>query len=284
MAEGPCLQKTLFLLRNDSSAILRGSMNLKQEESNWSDGSKKSPTFLQRLAVRESPRGMRVMRQRWSDLLFLHWPIDPEPIQSRLPAGLHVDLFDGRAWIGVVPFGMERVHPVGLPPVPWISWFLELNVRTYVHDESGRPGVWFFSLDCNQPAAVEVARRFFHLPYNHARMSSRDQSGEIHYSSQRKGSNQISRFCYRRPLHAAPAADNSLEWFLVERYLLFTTDRAGRIRCGRVHHRPYHIEQADCSAWSTEPLRENGFPTPDSPPASMLVAEPVEVSIYPLQL
>jgi uncharacterized protein YqjF (DUF2071 family) len=223
------------------------------------------------------------MRQRWSNLLFLHWPIEADLIRSRLPKGLHADLFDGKAWIGIVPFSMQRVHPVGLPPLPWISWFLELNVRTYVHDENGRPGVWFFSLDCNQPLAVEVARRFFHLPYNHARMSAEFQGGEFLYSSQRKGSEATSRFRYRPPIQAEPARDRSLEWFLVERYLLFTTDRAGRIRCGRVHHKPYRIQHADCTEWTAEPIRENGFAGPGGPPVSMLVAEPVDVSIYPLE-
>jgi len=258
-------------------------MKFEQAEIDWTGGATdKTPSFLQRLSVRESPPGKPVMRQRWSDLLFLHWPIDPEFIQSRLPSGLHVDLFEGKAWIGIVPFAMERVHPVGLPPVPWVSWFLELNVRTYVHDDSGRPGVWFFSLDCNQPLAVEVARRFFHLPYNHARMSKNYETGEIIYTSRRKDSSIVSRFRYRRPMHAEPARDRTLEWFLVERYLLFTTDRAGRIRCGRVHHKPYRIDRADCSEWTAEPIRENGFAGPGGPPVSMLVAEPVEVSIYPL--
>lgn len=242
----------------------------------------RTPTLLQRLSLRQPPLGRPVMRQRWSDLLFLHWPVDADVIQSRLPAGLHVDLFDGQAWLGVVPFAMQRVHPVGLPPLPWISWFLELNVRTYVHDESGRPGVWFFSLDCNQPVAVEVARRFFHLPYYHARMNAEFAGGEIVYSSRRKGSDTVSRFRHRRPVHAEPAREGSLEWFLVERYLLYTADRAGKIRSGRVHHEPYRIEVAKCSEWSSVPIGEDGLGRVDGPPVSMLVAEPVDVAIYPL--
>lgn len=241
-----------------------------------------APAFRQRLSMREPPRGRPVMRQQWNKLLFLHWPIEASLISSRLPKGLHIDLFDGTAWIGIVPFSMECVHPVGLPPLPWISWFLELNVRTYVHDDAGRPGVWFFSLDCDQPVAVEIARRFFHLPYNHARMSANSQGGDILYSSQRKGSQAISRFRYLLPVDAKPARDHSLEWFLVERYLLFTSDRAGRIQSGRVHHNPYLIESASCPEWSVEPIRENGFPSPCGSPVSMLVAEPVDVNIYPL--
>lgn len=243
----------------------------------------RSPTPLQRFSLQRSPSARPVMRQRWNDLLFLHWPIDADVIQSRLPAGLHVDLFDGQAWIGVVPFAMQRVRPAGLPPLPWISWFLELNVRTYVHDESGRPGVWFFSLDCNQPISVEVARRFFHLPYYHARMNAEFAGGEIVYSSRRKGSDTVSRFRYRRPVRAAPAREGSLEWFLVERYLLFTADRAGKIRSGRVHHEPYRIEVAECNGWSSAPIGEDGLGQVDGPPVSMLVADPVDVRIFPLE-
>ena len=242
----------------------------------------KALTHLQRLALRQVPAGRPVMRQRWSDLLFLHWPVDPDVIRLHLPSGLHVDLFDGQAWIGVVPFAMERVHPVGLPPLPWVSWFLELNVRTYVHDDSGRPGVWFFSLDCSQPIAVEIARRFFHLPYQHARMSRELSNGELVYTSRRQGSDMVSRFCYRRPVNAKPAREQSLEWFLVERYLLFTADRGGKIRSGRVHHQPYRVEEAKCTEWSSVPVEEDRLGRLVGPPASMLVAEPVDVRIFPL--
>lgn len=222
------------------------------------------------------------MRQRWSDLLFLHWPVDPKVLKPYLPERLHADVFDDQAWIGVVPFAMERVRPVGLPPLPWVSWFLELNVRTYVHDESGRPGVWFFSLDCDQPIAVEVARRFFHLPYHHARMSADLHGGDVIYSSQRRGTEIASRFRYRRAVGAEPARPQSLEWFLVERYLLFAKDRAGKLRSGRVHHHPYRIAQADCTEWSSQPIRDNDLCRISGPPASMLVADPVDVTIYPL--
>lgn len=227
------------------------------------------------------------MRQRWAGLLFLHWPVDPALIAARLPAGLHVDTFEGQAWLGVVPFFMERIRPVGLPPLPWLSWFHELNVRTYVHDESGNPGVWFFSLDCNQPLAVEIARRGFHLPYQHAVMRSEISEGRIRYSSRRKApAAREAEFDYATPQVTHPAVPGSLEWFLVERYLLFSTNPTnptGALFCGRVHHQPYQIAAADCTRWSTEPLRLNGFPEPSETPPSMLTAATVDVTIFPLR-
>jgi uncharacterized protein len=237
----------------------------------------------QRLAARQRPPGPVVMRQRWNKLLFLHWPLHPALIQSRLPPGLHVDTFGGSAWLGVVPFFMERVRPVLLPPVPKLSWFLELNVRTYVHDDSGRPGVWFFSLDCDQPVAVELARRLFHLPYEHAEMNATVDGGRVSYHARRLGdpARQPAHYQFGPAEKPAPAAPGTLDWFLVERYLLFAKGPGGNLFSGAVHHFPYHIARADCPAWSAEPLAWDGFPVPHGPPASMLIAEPVDVKIFP---
>ena len=243
-----------------------------------------TPTPEQRLAVRVAPHKFPVMLQRWAGLLFLHWPVDPALIAARLPSGLYVDTFDGKAWLGLVPFFMERVRPAGLPALPWLSWFHELNVRTYVHDEMGNPGVWFFSLECDQPVAVEIARRGFHLPYQHASMRSTKSSGRIDFSSQRKlPGTACSKFEYASPKITRPAEIGSLNWFLVERYLLFSSRPSGQIFCGQVHHLPYQISPADCSHWSTEPLRLDGFSEPTEAPASMLVAAPVDVKIFSLK-
>ncbi len=241
------------------------------------------PTAQQRLAARECPSGFPVMKQRWAGLAFFHWPVDPETISSRLPPGLHLDTFEGKAYIGIVPFFMQRVRPIGLPPLPWLSWFHELNVRTYVFDEKGNPGVWFFSLDCDQPIAVEIARRAFNLPYRHAAMSS-TTGDEIHYRSRRKNLPlPEASFRYSTPSSPEPAAPGSLDWFLVERYLLFSTDAESNLHTGRVHHSPYLIEQATGTGYSTMPFTLNGFPEPTSPPASVLLANPVDVTVFPLR-
>ncbi|MGL4399285.1 MAG: YqjF family protein [Luteolibacter sp.] len=243
------------------------------------------PSPAQRLAACQRPPGFPVMRQRWAGLLFLHWAVDPALIAGRLPLGLSVDTFDGMAWLGVVPFYMERVRPVGLPPVPWLSWFHELNVRTYVHDAEGNPGVWFFSLDCNQPIAVEIARRGFRLPYEHAVMSSVKSGNRIQYHSRRKISGGLdAAYDYETPATTQAAAPGTLEWFLAERYLLFSSNPSGDLFCGRVYHTPYQIAPAVCTRWSTEPLRLDGFPEPAEAPPSMLVAAPVDVEIFPLRL
>ena len=105
-----------------------------------------------------------IMRQKWHDLLFMHWPVASSDLRDKIPAALEIDIHEGSAWVGVVPFRMTGVHPRWMPPVPGTSAFAELNVRTYV-TENGKPGVWFFSLDAASALAVAAARRWFHLPY-----------------------------------------------------------------------------------------------------------------------
>ncbi len=243
-------------------------------------------TMAQRLAERERPAGEPVMRQRWAHLLFLHWAWDPAAIQANLPPGLTVDLHEGRAWVGLVPFFMERVRPRGLPAVPGLSNFLELNVRTYVHDAQGRPGVWFYSLDANQWLAVKIARTLFHLPYEHAEMTANLSAGdgEIDYRVRRKGSEHESRFRYGTAGPTRAAAPGSLEFFLVERYRLFAWDaRRGRLLTGRVQHTPYQIGAAATATWDDTMLRLAGFEPDGCEPGHRCMARAVEVEIWPME-
>jgi hypothetical protein len=238
--------------------------------------------MTQRLALRQRPNGWAVGRQRWSHLLFAHWAVEPGVIQATLPRGLFVDTFGGSAYLGIVPFFMERVRPAWLPPLPGLSWFLELNVRTYVHDAAGNPGVWFYSLDCNQPLAVAIARRFFHLPYFHARMSAFEQGATTCFQSRRRdAASAESRYVWEPATDGTPAGAGTLEFFLVERYLLYATDAHGGLYSGRVHHAPYRIATPKVSEFSVEPARAAGFAL-SGPHASLLAAGAVDVTVFPL--
>ncbi len=227
------------------------------------------------------------MRQRWADLLFLHWRLRPEEVQGTLPPGLRVDAFAGAAWVGVVPFFMEAVRPAGLPALPWLSSFLELNVRTYVRDAAGRPGVWFYSLDCARWPAVEIARRGFHLPYEHAAMAARrEPGGEIQYRCQRLPRQRFgaAEYRYRGVGPVREARAGSLEHFLAERYRLFSWNpRRRRLYTGEVWHRPYPLQAAEVTQWSAQPLAWNGGFLPEGPPAAQHYSSGVEVGIFPLR-
>jgi uncharacterized protein YqjF (DUF2071 family) len=108
------------------------------------------------------PSSPWVMQQVWHDLLFAHWPLPHDLLRPLIPAQLELDRFDGQCWVGVVPFRMSGIRGRGMPALPGLSRFPELNVRTYV-THGGKSGVYFFSLDAANLPAVWVARKFYHL-------------------------------------------------------------------------------------------------------------------------
>lgn len=187
------------------------------------------------------------MKQSWHDLLFAHWPIDATMLRPHIPAHLEIDTFEGQAWIAVVPFTMTGVRPRLIPALPWLSAFPELNVRTYV-TTGGKPGVWFFSLDADNPVAVWAARRSFHLPYFRARMSSKIDEGCVTYHSERRhrgapSGEFIARYqALEEVFHAIPG---SLEHFLTERYCLYAASSRGNVYRGEIHHGPWPLQRAE---------------------------------------
>src|SRR5258708_2809423 len=122
------------------------------------------------------PKEPWIMTQNWDDLLFAHWSVPVEAMRQVVPAVLPLDTYDGKAWIGVVPFGISSFRPRWVPPIPGLSYFPELNVRTYVTVQD-KPGVYFFSLDTNSPPSVVGARLWYRLPYFLARQSMRSKDG-----------------------------------------------------------------------------------------------------------
>jgi uncharacterized protein YqjF (DUF2071 family) len=234
--------------------------------------------------------GRMVMRQSWRDLLFLHWPIDPAEIQRMLPDGLTVDLFEGRAYIGLVPFSMRNVRPVGVPAVPYLSHFHEINVRTYVHRDGRDPGVYFFSLDAANRIAVLIARLAWGLPYFNADIRLRREGDQIAYESRRRpgwGATAAARSSVRYAPAGipGPAAHGTLDHFLVERYLLYA-GVAGALRIGQVHHTPYPLQGATLSALTDTLVASAGIKLPvgaGSSPPLVHYASGVDVEIYPLR-
>lgn len=180
----------------------------------------------------------------WSDLLFMHWPVKVSALRSLVPANLEIDVFDGEAWLGVIPFMMSDVRPRLLPSALAFR-FPELNVRTYVRHEH-KSGVWFFSLDAASYLAVWTARRFYHLPYQLAKMSTFSRGEFIEYRSQRVGVTDAQLRCRYRPV-GAPVhfRAGTLDSWLTDRYCLFATNGRGEIFRGDIHHEPWPLQPAE---------------------------------------
>src|SRR5215216_421466 len=206
------------------------------------------------------PRPLWLLAQRWSDLLFAHWPVDPANLARRLPAGVKPDLYDGCAWLAIVAFRMVGTRPAAAPRRPTLAPIPELNVRTYVL-VGGVPGVWFLSLDASSPVFVTAGRALYGLPYRLARMTTLVEGERVHYLSSRSGSAFAASYEPRGP--AMSTRPGSLEHFLVERYRLFS-ERRGRLITAVVTHAPWPLRPAsariDVNRMAPSGLRFEGDP------------------------
>jgi uncharacterized protein len=246
------------------------------------------PTINKRIEARQKPKnGIPAMHQKWRDLLFLHWSYDPIKLQKTLPEGLFVDTFNNMAYIGITPFFLYDVKPKFLPSVKAVSEFSEVNVRTYVYDKDGTPGIYFYSLDANQPLAVELAK-FFYLPYYHAAIESRKEghTDSIFFKVKRENTpdDTISEFIYKMLGTEKFAESGSLEFFLTERYFLFSHNKEkDQLYRGRVYHMPYPLYNTTVIKYDTNLLMLNGFDIAAVSPDHIIASSGVDVDIFNLE-
>jgi uncharacterized protein len=239
------------------------------------------------------PPGSWLMAQTWVDLLFAHWPLDPKVLERVLPPELPLDLWEGQAWLGVTPFEVRNLRLRPTFPIPRLSSFPEINVRTYV-TVAGRPGIYFFSLDAARAPAVAAARRTYRLPYFKARMGiertggdSRDAGdGAIRYRSERSGPEgdapgAIFRATYR-PLEPVQSPAGSLEHWLTERYCLYTLDERRRILRGEIHHPPWRLRTAEAEIEQNTMAEQIGTALASQPLLHFAARQ--EVVFWPLRL
>ncbi|MBI1310941.1 DUF2071 domain-containing protein [bacterium] len=242
---------------------------------------------IDRLSVTRRPDESAIGFHKWANLSFIHWRVDAELLRPLVPPLLEIDTYGGDAWIGLVPFTLTGVRPWWSPAMPWLSAFHETNVRTYVHRDGRDPGVWFFSLDAARLIAVEIARRFWHLPYFHARMSLQREERTVDYASarrdrrcQQRAELQIRTVIEDAETHSAEPG--TLEHFLAERYLLYCSQPNGRLYCGRVWHSAYPLQAARLEQCRQSLLSVAGVPVPENPD-HVLFSPGVTVDIFPLK-
>jgi uncharacterized protein len=220
-----------------------------------------------------------VMAQTWDELLFAHYRVPAKALRRLVPQQLELEEHDGTAWLGVTPFVLTGFRLRGTPPLPALSSFLELNVRTYVTVD-GKPGIWFFSLDASSRLAVEAARITYRLPYHHARISVGRSGDRVAYSCERAADPERKfEGRYRAAGDVFNAEPRSLEWFLTERYCLYAVDQ-GRLHRAEIQHPPWPLQLADAE------IAANTMP----PPEIELEGEPLfhfsrrqDVLIWPLR-
>ena len=238
-----------------------------------------SAGLLDRITPTQRPAGRAAGTQKWRELLFLHWSFPLDVVRPLVPAALEIDPWDGRAWIGLVPFAMREIRSSWMPRWPSFN-FLETNVRTYVH-QRGEPGVYFFSLEASSWLAVKVARAVWQLPYFHASMRATQDAGVIAYESMRRGDGPFMRARWRVGPAIGASRVGTLEHFLLERYVLFSLGRSGRVRRGQVHHVPYPAQHATLESLEQTLVSAAGLPLdPTTPPETVHYAEGVDVEVF----
>ena len=212
------------------------------------------------------PTNPWVLKQSWNDLLFTHWPVARDRLRELVPSFLEIDTFDNEAWLAVTPFRLTDLSPRGMPAMPWISAFNEINVRTYVVCQ-GVPGVYFFSLDADSAIAVGGASTMFHLPYFLADIRMGDDRGRLTFKS-RRISGGAAEFDVE---YAAAGAlfeprRGTLEYFLTERYCLYTQDSAATAYRVEIHHKPWQLQAAEANVAFNSMAEAAGIRLPSMAP------------------
>jgi uncharacterized protein YqjF (DUF2071 family) len=230
------------------------------------------------------PREPWTMAQTWESLLFAHWAVPADTLRVLVPSSVDLDTFDGHAWLGVTPFFVSSARVRGLPSAGPLATFPELNVRTYVSVED-KPGVFFFSLDAAHALAVRAARQWYRLPYYTADASIDAVAMPVRFRSRR-----TERRAPAAELDVvyAPRADvfrtrpGSLEWWLTERYCLYTTGPGTRLWRAEIHHAPWPLQIADVNIRSNTMGDWLGLPLSE-PPLLAHYSGRLDVRLWPLR-
>ena len=227
------------------------------------------PAAIDRLTPARRPAGPSLARQRWRQLLFLHWEVPAAALQARLPAPLVVDTFQERAYVGLIALTMPEVRLCWLPSMPPLTRLHSLNLRTYVHRDGREPGVRFFSLDTTHPLAVIAGRLGWRLPYHLAAVRRQREGRTLAFRSRRllpgpRPAQLVARCRVGAALGAAQPG--TLEHFLVERYLLYADCDARGLRVGQVHHPPFALYRAGVESLDETMLRAAGLDVPRTEP------------------
>lgn len=220
-----------------------------------------------------------VMKQQWRDLAYIHWAYEPAVVQALLPEGIDVDTFDGKAWVGLIPFSMRNISFPFIPPVPYFGSFPEVNVRTYVK-RNGVPGVWFFSLDVNRLIPAVFARTTYFIPYCWGKASHKKVEVKLITSVARRWPSKSSSHI-ELSIGERIESPSDLAHFLSARWGLYSKGFGGKLRYAPVDHEQWQLYEASIVGLDDHLVTAAGLPAPTgeahvmfSPGVSVRIGKP----------
>lgn len=175
--------------------------------------------------------------QEWNDALFLHYKVDEDLLKPLIPSSLAIDTLHGEAWVSVVMFKMEHIRPRLLPAVPSISFFNEVNIRTYVIRDN-KAGVYFLDIIADNWLSCALAKAFSGLPYKYQKIS-RSQS-----------SFRSDNLTCKYEIGMCLQEKDEHDLWLTERYCLYNQSKKGELYRYDIHHLPWSINELSISDFS----------------------------------
>ena len=229
------------------------------------------------------PQSRAVMVQTWHDLLFAHWPVPADVFKEKMPAGVELDTFGGQAWLGVIAFRLSDVRLNGIRAFPFVSHFPEVNVRTYVTRDA-KPGVFFLSLDADNPLGIALAKTWFRLNYYQAQIEMKACNSGIDFRSRRRQRGALGaqfEVTYRPCGPQFRARGGSLEAWLTERYCYYAEAHSRLYRC-EIHHPPWRLQMAQAEIRSNTMALSHGIELPATEPL-LHYCRKMQALIWPLR-
>lgn len=217
-----------------------------------------------------TPVRRAVMWQRWENLVYVHFEVDPDIVRAIIPVGLEVDTWEGKAYVGLIPFQMRGISLPRMPAVPYLGTFPEVNVRTYVVRD-GVPGVWFCSLDINRLLPTLVARGAYSLPYCFGEVRHKRRGDIVTTTVRRRWPRVDSPATTTLEVEVGELIDEptDLEHFLSARWGLYSATRRGTLRYAAVDHEPWPLYRAGLRFLDDQLVSMAGFGPPPGEPLVM---------------
>ena len=173
--------------------------------------------------------------QEWNRTIFLHWQVDIEELKKFVPNEIEIDLFEGKPWVSLVAFTMEKIRPKYLPAFPPISNFDEINIRTYVKFKN-KTGVYFLNIEGGKKLSCKISKLISELPY---RFSKTKRTSNKYSSSNSKYGDEFNiDFSIGKKMEGK----SKLDHWLTERYALFQNTKTS-INEFEIHHLEWEVKE-----------------------------------------